>query len=104
MSTEDDESVKDIWKLSYGNYVVKMVEDDNLEDKVKILNSKPLHLGAFVLSNSKSNMNNFIHVLDGFKINELYYGDTDSLYIEKEHWDISDRAGLNGKNLKRAKK
>ena len=63
-----------------------------------------MHLGAFVLSNSKSKMNNFIHVFDGFKINELYYGDTDSLYKEKEHRDKSDRAGLNGKNLKRAKK
>ena len=42
----------------------------------------PLHLGAFVLSNSKRIMNNFIHAKYGFFSNDVYYTDTDSLYIE----------------------
>ena len=33
-------------------------------------------------------MNNFIRVIDGFKTNNVYYQDTDSLYIEKKHWNL----------------
>ena len=57
-----------------------------------------LHLGAFVLSNSKRIMNNFIHATDGFHSNDDYYTDTDSLYIENKHWNRLDKAGLVGKN------
>ena len=39
----------------------------------------PLHLGAFVLSNSKRIMNNFIHAINGFYTNDVYYTGTDSL-------------------------
>ena len=31
-----------------------------------------LHLGAFVLSNSKRIMNNFIHAINGFDTNDVY--------------------------------
>ena len=58
----------------------------------------PLHLGAFVLSNSKRIMNNFIHAIVGFFTNDLYYEDTDSMYIKNKHWDKLDKAGLVGKN------
>ena len=47
----------------------------------------PLHLGAFVLSNSKRIMNNFIHAINGFYTNVVFYTDTDSLYIENKHWN-----------------
>ena len=63
----------------------------------------PLHLGAFVLSKSKRIMNIFIHVIDGFHTNDLYYTDTDSLYIENKHWDKLDKAGLVGKALLQSK-
>ena len=63
----------------------------------------PLHLGAFVLSNSKRIMNNFIHAINGFYTNDVYYTDTDSLYIENKHWDKLDKAGLVGKNLLQGK-
>ena len=66
MMSEYDERVKDYWKISGINYIVKMIDDAGLEDEVKKLNTMPLHLGAFVLSNSKRNMNNFIHA---FKYN-----------------------------------
>ena len=60
----------------------------------------PSQLGAFILSNSKRIMNNFVKVvIDGFKTNKVYYGDTDSIYIEKKHWDILDKAKLVGNDL-----
>ena len=44
-------------------------------------------------------MNNFIRGINGFYINGIYYGDTDSLYIEKKYWDVLDKANLFGENL-----
>ena len=57
-----------------------------------------LQLGAFVLSNSKRNMNNFIHAIDGFYTNDLYYEHSDNMYIENKHSEKIDKAGLVGKN------
>ena len=85
MMSEYDERVKDYWKLSHENYIVKMIDDKGLEDDVKKSNTMPLHLGAFVLSNSKRIMNNFIHPINTFYTNDIYYGDTDSLYLENKH-------------------
>ena len=87
MQTEYDERVKDYWKIGGINYIVKMIDDVGLEDEVKKLNTMPLHLGAFVLSNSKRIMNNFIHAINGFYSNDVYYTDIDSLYIKNKHWD-----------------
>ena len=53
MQTEFDERVKDYWKISNINYIVKMIDDAGLENEIKKINTMPLHLGAFVLSNSK---------------------------------------------------
>ena len=66
MMSEYDERVKDYWKISGINYIVKMIDDAGLEDQVKKLNTMPLHLGAFVLSNSKRIMNNFVHAIKEF--------------------------------------
>ena len=71
--------------------------------RLKKLNTMPLHLRAFVLSNSKRNMKNFIHAIDGFCTDDVYYTDTDSLYIENKLWDNLNEAGLVGKNLLRSK-
>ena len=49
MLTQHDERVKEYWKNSYGIYIVEMIDDKGLEDEVEKLNTKPLHLGAFVL-------------------------------------------------------
>ena len=87
MNSEYDERVKEYWKISGNNYFVKMIDGAGLEDECKKLNTKPLHLGVFVLSNSKRIMNNFIHAFIGFYTNDVYYTDTDSLYIENKHWD-----------------
>ena len=64
----------------------------------------PGHLGAFILSKSKRIMNNFIREINGFYNNSIYYGDTASLYIQKKHWDVLNKAELVGKNLYQGKK
>ena len=103
MEIEYDERVKDYWKISGNNYIVKMIDDAGLEDEIKKVNTMPLHPGAFVLSNSKRIMNNFIHAIGGFHTNDVYYTDTDSLYIENKHWDKLESVGLVGKNLLQGK-
>ena len=98
MMTEYDERVLDYQKTNYGIYIVKMKDDEGLEDHVKKVNTMPLHLGVFVLSNSKRIMNNFIHAIDGFYSNDVYYTDTDSLHIENKHWDKIKEENFLGKN------
>ena len=48
-------------------------------------------------------MKTLIREINGFYNNSIYYGDTDSLYIEKKYWDVLDEAKLVGKNLCRGK-
>ena len=45
----------------------------------------------------------FIREVNGFYNNSTYYGDTDSLYIEKKYWDVLDKANLVGKDLCQSK-
>ena len=54
----------------------------------------PLHVGASVLSSSKRMMKIFTHTSDGFKPNDVYYTDTDSLFIENKHWKKLCELGL----------
>ena len=83
--TEYDENVLDYWKFPNGNYIVKFKKDDGLEADNDVKNTKPSHLGAFILSNSKRIMNNFIREINGYYNNSIYYGDTDSVCIEKKY-------------------
>ena len=76
-----------------------MIDDAGLEDEVIKRNTMPLHMDAFILSNSKRIMNNFIHAINGFHTKDLYYEDTDSMYIENKHWNKLAEASLVGKNL-----
>ena len=91
--------VKEYWKISHFNYIVNMINGAGLEDEVKKLNTMPLHLGKLVLSNSKRIMNTFSFTINGFCTKDLYYEDTDSMYIEKKPWDEVDTAVLVGKLL-----
>ena len=103
MQTEYDDRVLDEQRLNYGNYIVKMKDDYGLEDEVEKANTLPLQLAVFILSNSKRITNNFLNALDGFYSNDVYYTDTDSLYIENKLWDKLNKAGLVGKNLLQGK-
>ena len=99
MKTEFDENVLDCWKLPNGNYIVKMKRDDGLDDDCDTKNTLPAVLGNFILANSRRIMNKFIREINGFYENNIYYTDTDSLYIEKKYWDVLDKANLVGHEL-----
>ena len=99
MMTGYDERVLDYQKINHGNYIVKLKDDEGLEDEVKKANTLPLQLAVFILSNSKRIMKNFIHAIVGFYSNDVYYTNTDSLHIENKHWDKLQGAGVVGKNL-----
>ena len=103
MMSEYDERVLDYQKINHGNYIVKMKDDEGLEDEVKKANTLPLQLAVFILSNSKRIMNNFIHAIDGFYSNDVYYTNSDSSYIENKHWNKLDEGGLVGKSLLQGK-
>ena len=49
-----------------------------------IKNAFTAHLGAFVLSNSKRIMSNFVRGTNGFYNNNVKYTDTDSPYKESK--------------------
>ena len=66
MEKEYEERVLDYHKINCGNYIVKIKDDEGLEDEVRKVNTLPLQLVVFILSNSKRIMNNFIHAIDGF--------------------------------------
>ena len=76
-----------------------MEKDDGLDNDCDIKNTLPAVLGAFILSDSKRIMNIFIREINGFYNNSKYYGDTDSLYIEKKDWDVLDKANFVGEGL-----
>ena len=103
MMSEYDERVLEYHEINYGNYIVKMEDDEVLLDETKKVNTLPLQLVVFILSNSKRIMNNFINAVGGFFTNDVYYTDCDSLYIENKHWDKLDKGGLFGKNLLQGK-
>ena len=92
MKTEFDENLLDYWKLPNGKYIVKMKKDNGLDDDCDIKNTPPAVLGAFKLGNSRRIMNKFIREINGFYKNNIYYTDTDNLYIEKKYWDVLDKA------------
>ena len=80
-----------------------MKDDEGLDDEVKKVDTLPLQLAVFILSNSKRISNTFIHEIGGFHTNDVYYTDCDSLYIENKHWNKLYKAGLFRKNLLRGK-
>ena len=103
MMTEYDERVLDYQKINHGNYIVRLKDDEGLEDEIKKVNTLPLQLALFILSNIKRIMNNFVHAINGFYTNDVYYTYTDSVYIESKHWEKLDRARLVEKILLQGK-
>ena len=71
MKTESDGNVLDYWKLPNGVYIVKLKQDDGLENDNGVKNILPGHLGVFLVSHSKRNMNNFIREINGFYNNNV---------------------------------
>ena len=83
METEYDENVLDFWKVPNRIHIRKK-KDDGLNGDNDVKNTLPRPLGVFIFSKSKRNMNNFIREINGFYNNSIFYGDRDSLYIEKK--------------------
>ena len=74
MLAEIDGRVKDYWSIGNSKYIVKLARDEGKKydsDKVNVI---PLHLGAFVPSNSKRIKKNFVGVIGGLKSIDVYYG------------------------------
>ncbi|ESO81917.1 hypothetical protein LOTGIDRAFT_170461 [Lottia gigantea] len=94
-----DSHVKSYEKVNDSQYIVEMNEGEKEFVPPKdFTRLTPAHSGAFILSHSKKIMNNFIHVIDGFYKPEIYYTDTDSLYISSSNWDKLNEAGLVSEN------
>ena len=74
-------------------------KDDGLDGDYDIKNTLPAVLGAFVLGNSIRIMNKFIGEKNRFYNNNIYYTDTESLYIKKNYWDVLAKANLVGEGL-----
>ncbi|ESO98096.1 hypothetical protein LOTGIDRAFT_174352 [Lottia gigantea] len=91
-----DSRVKTYEKINDTQYIVEteIEEKEITTEDSKSTRLTPSHLGSFVLSHSKKIMNNFIHVINRFYKPEIYYTDTDSLYISSNNWKKLNRAGL----------
>ena len=83
---------------------MKLKQDESSERETDSKNTMPAHIGSFILRNTKRLMKIFISEIDGFKTINVYYSDTDSLYIEKKPWDIIEKAELVGESLRPGKK
>ncbi|ESO82642.1 hypothetical protein LOTGIDRAFT_155656 [Lottia gigantea] len=93
-----DSHVKSYEKVNDSQYIVEINEEEKEFIPPKSTRLTPSHLGSFVLSHSKKIMNNFIRVIDGSYKPEIYYTDTDSLYISSSNWDKLNEAGLVSEN------
>lgn len=58
----------------------------------------PTVIGSYILAYSRRVMNNFIHIIDGFKQWKVYYTDTDSLFMDKASYQMLIDAGAVGNN------
>ena len=65
-----------------------MKKGDGLDDDCDTKKTSPAVLGAFVLSNRRRNTNKFIREKNELSRNNIYYTDTNRLYIEKKYWDV----------------
>ena len=100
-----DDRVKEWFPLKNGNLIVKLEDDEGVDDfdKAKSINTMPSLFGSYILSHSKRLMNVVFHEIDGFYNNIIYYTDTDSGYIHKKYWDKLDKKSYVGKKLGRGK-
>ena len=101
MNENFDDRVKEWFPLKNGNSLVKLQDDEGVDDfnKAKAINTMPSQFGSNILSHSKRLMNNVFREIYGFYSNNIYYGDTDSGYIHKKHWSTLVEKGYVGKTL-----
>ena len=99
MNKEYDESVVEWFPLKNGNIMVIIKDKEGVDDESvsKKVNYQPCQLGSFILFHSKRLMNGIILALDDFKNNETYYGDTESIYIHNDDYEIKKIKSFNWK-------
>jgi len=93
---EFDNRFKDIKEIN-GKFLCK------IENDIESIPSMPLYLGSLILAYSRKIMNNLIESIDGFKNNEVYYTDTDSIYIRSSKYKNLIDSNYIGKELGQAK-
>ena len=105
MKKNFDHRVKERFPLKNGNLVLKLEDDEGVDeyDKTKSKKTKPTHFGSYIFLHSKRVMNDVIGQVVGFYNNSIYYTDTDSLYKNKEYWSNLVDNGFVGKSLGLAK-
>ena len=69
MEREYDTRVADYWQITDYYYIAKLIRDKGIDDDGIMENTKtkPVLLGAFILSNSKIIMNKIVLAIDCFK-------------------------------------
>ena len=70
------------WQKTQLRFFAKLLRDRRLDDDgfVEDRNTRPLQLGAFILSNRRRKMIKFVPTIDGFKDEKVDFSDTDSFY------------------------
>ena len=96
-----DDGVKEWFPVKKGNLIVKLEDDEGVDDydKAKSINTMPSHFCSFIFSHSKRLLNHIFRVIDGFHSNCIYSGDTDSGYVHKKHRSTLVDKGFVGKSL-----
>ena len=63
-----DDRVRELFPLKNGNLIVKLEDDEGVDDydKAKSINTMPSHFGSYILSHSKRLMNDVFREIDGF--------------------------------------
>ena len=100
MTKNFDDKVKEWFLLENGILIVKLEDDEGVDDynKAKSINKMPSHFGSFIFSHSTRLMNE-VNKIGEFHNNSIYYGDTNSMYTHKKYWsDLVDN-GFVGKSL-----
>ena len=105
MKENFDDRVKEWFPLKNGNLIVKLEDDEGVDDydKAKSINTMPSHFVSYILSHSKRLMNNVFSEIDAFYTNVIYYTDTDSGYFHKKYWNKLDEKEFVGKKLGQGK-
>ncbi len=80
----------------------KEEQEENNSDK-HLKKNMPSHIGVFILAHSRRIMNKFIECIDGFKNPYVYYGDTDSLYISGDNFELLKQHDYVGNDLGKGK-
>ena len=78
MKENFDDRVREWFPLKLGNILVKLYDDEGVDDydKAKSINTMPFLFGSYILSHNKKLTNEVINRISRFSNNVTYYADT----------------------------